>query len=228
MFLPPRFELKNGCHDTAQAIVYTGAMSPDYLAQLITDYRYWIIIPLSIFEGPVVAFIVGTLSSLGYFNPYIAMCIFFTKDMVMDGTFYFLGRYAKQTAFVHRILKKGGFLTESTESFKEVWELHGFRTMFLVKLPHGFSSAFLVMSGFVEAPIRRFFVYAAVIALAQYAIVLVLGYYFGSFFATEPDLFTRIQYIFTGTLFVGAAYFVLLWYVRHKFRKQRQTSENHP
>ncbi len=201
-------------------------MSPDHLVQLITDYRYWIIIPLSIIEGPVVAFVVGTLSSFGYFNPFIAMGIFFTKDILMDGTFYFLGRYAKQTAFVHRILKKGGLLTESTDSFKEAWDIHGFRTMFLVKLPHGFSSAFLVMSGLVEAPLRRFFVYAAIIALVQYSIFLVLGYYFGSFFATAPDLFTRIQYIFTGTLFAGAVYFVLLWYVRRKFRKQQQISED--
>jgi membrane protein DedA with SNARE-associated domain len=201
-------------------------MAPDHLTQLIIDYRYWIIIPLSFLEGPVIALVVGTLSSFGYFNPFVAVWIFFVKDMVMDGGWYFIGRYAKNTAFVHRLLHKGGLLTESTEQFKEQWQKRGWWTMFVAKLPHGFSSAFLAMSGLIEAPLGKFFTYAAIIALLQYGLLFVLGYYFGSFFASSPDLISKVQYILTGLLFIIGAYLLLVWYLRRRFAKK--TPPQHP
>ncbi len=55
------------------------------LWRILILYRFWILIPLALFEGPIVAFVVGTLSSRGYFNPYAAFGIFVAKDTVVDG-----------------------------------------------------------------------------------------------------------------------------------------------
>ena len=192
-------------------------MEPDHLTQLILTYKYWIIIPLSFLEGPVIAFVVGTLSALGYFNPWVAVWIFFAKDMIMDGFFYFLGRYAKGAGFVRRLLAKGGLLTDSTETFRAQWDRHAFRTMFVVKLPHGFSSAFLAMSGLIEAPMGRFFAYAAIIAVIQYVLIFALGYYFGAFLGLSSDFITKLQYGLTGLFFVIGAYVLLMWYLRRRF-----------
>ena len=59
-------------------------MSPEHLTQLILDYRYWILIPISVIEGPVVAFVAGTLAALGYFNIWVLVLFFFARDMIMD------------------------------------------------------------------------------------------------------------------------------------------------
>lgn len=198
-------------------IVY---MEPDHLTQLIIDYRYWIIIPLSFLEGPVIAFVVGTLSAFGYFNPFIAVWVFFAKDMIMDGVFYFLGRYAKRTAYVHRLLHKGGIITESTDEFKKQWDGHAFRTMFMAKLPHGFSSVFLAMSGVIEAPMGRFFSYAAIIAVLQYVLLFAFGYYFGEWLGLSSSTITRIQYIVTAVFTVGMLYLAIAWYVRRRIKRK--------
>lgn len=195
-------------------------MEPDHLTQLIIDYRYWIIIPLSFVEGPVIAFVVGTLSAFGYFNPFAAVWIFFAKDMIMDIVFYLLGRYARSTAFVHRLLHKGGIITESTEEFRLQWQSHAFRTMFLAKLPHGFSAAFLAMSGVIEAPWKRFVAYAAVIAVLQYVLLFALGYYFGETLNLTSSTMTKIQYAVSVIFTVAMVYLGVAWYLRRRIKKK--------
>lgn len=195
-------------------------MSPDHLTQLIITYRYWIVVPLTFLEGPIVAFVVGTLSAFGYFNPFIAVWIFFLKDMIMDTGFYFLGRYAKNTRFVKRMLHKEGLINESVGTLREQWRTHSFRTMFVAKLPHGFSSVFLTMSGLIEAPLPRFMFYGAIIALAQYGLLFVVGYYFGSLIGVTAGTINTISYILTGLLLVGTAYYIVVWYLRRRFRQK--------
>lgn len=195
-------------------------MEPDHLTQLIIDYRYWIVIPLSFLEGPVIAFVVGTLSAFGYFNPFVAVWVFFAKDMIMDVVFYLLGRYAKSTAYVHRLLHKGGIITESTEEFRKQWHTHAFRTMFMAKLPHGFSSVFLAMAGVIEAPWKQFISYAAIVAVLQYVLLFVFGYYFGAWLGLSSDTITRIQYVVTAFFVVSMLYLAVVWYVRRRIKKK--------
>lgn len=76
------------------------------ITHLILEYRYWIIIPLSFIEGPIVAFVVGTLSFLGYFNPFFAFSIFFLRDVLLDGFFYALGKWGGKTRVAQNLLKK--------------------------------------------------------------------------------------------------------------------------
>ena len=59
-------------------------MSVDQISQLIIEYRYFILIPLSFIEGPIVAFAAGALASLGYFNVYALAIFFFVVDMLKD------------------------------------------------------------------------------------------------------------------------------------------------
>ena len=80
----------------------TGAM------ELLINYRYWLLVPLSFIEGPVVSFIAGALSRLGYFNPYLAFVIFFLKDIIVDGVFYVVGRFGEKASLVRRLLAKIG------------------------------------------------------------------------------------------------------------------------
>ena len=200
-------------------------MAPDHLTQLLIEYRYWIIIPLSFLEGPIVAFAVGTLSAYGIFDPFAAIWIFFAKDVIVDGLWYYLGRFAKNWGFVRRLLAKGGIITESTEKFREQWQGHAFRTMFIAKLPHGFSSAFLAMSGLIEAPVVRFFIYAGTIALLQYGVLFVLGYYFGSALGVSSSFITRFQYVMTGIFTLAAIYIVGAWYIRRRISHRKPVDE---
>lgn len=69
-------------------------------------YRYWIIIPLSLLEGPMVAVATGALSSRGYFNPYLACLFFVAKDVVVDSAYYYLGRVAGDHPLCGKVLER--------------------------------------------------------------------------------------------------------------------------
>src|SRR5580700_10619702 len=109
-------------------------MSIQGTAHLIIEYRYLILIPLSIIEGPVVAFIAGTLASLRYFNIYVLAVIFFTRDILMDTLYYVLGYFGWKTAFVKRTLAKLHVTEKSLEKVGKLWDEHPAKTMFIGKL----------------------------------------------------------------------------------------------
>ena len=73
-------------------------MESELIFKLILQYRYWILIPLSLVEGPVVAFFSGTLSSFGYFNLPLLAAIFFIRDITLDILYYILGFYASRAS----------------------------------------------------------------------------------------------------------------------------------
>lgn len=190
------------------------------LTQLIETYRYWILIPLTFIEGPIVAFVTGALSSLGYFNFFIAFAIFFFRDVILDGAFYVMGRWTGKTDFAKRFLTKVGVTQDSIQDIRLLWERHGFRTMFVSKLSYGLSAAFLFVAGIVEMPVKKFFTYAALVALSQYGVLLVAGYYFGGAFGTMSRLLENIQYAVT-----GIAVFITLYYIIRKFMSQKLIEE---
>ena len=181
-------------------------MPADGLSQVLITYRYWILIPLSIVEGPIVAFVTGSLASLGYFNPYLAFGIFLVKDGVVDGAYYSLGRFAGDKPFVTRLLTKARVTQADRARMRVLWDRHGWRTMGIGKLAWGLSPAFLVSAGFVAVPVWLFFQYAIGAAVLQYAILLGVGYYFGHAIGTVSRTLRILQVVIAGAALAGIVY----------------------
>jgi membrane protein DedA with SNARE-associated domain len=149
------------------------------IAPILLQYRYWIIIPLSMVEGPMVAVITGALSARGHFNPYIACGFFVAKDVIVDGSYYLLGHLASVRSYWGKLLTRMRITGEEVTRARGLWRAHGWRTMFVAKFAWGVSPLFLVIAGLVGVPTASFFGYAAGVALLQYVVLFVVGYYFG-------------------------------------------------
>ena len=134
-------------------------MSLDSITTLIIHYRYLILIPLSIIEGPIVAFSAGTLASLGYFNIVALSLFFFARDIIMDGLYYLVGYYFANTLFAQRILKKLRVTKEHLGTVKDLWEKNPGKTMFIGKLSYGIASSFITVAGMVRMNLTIFFGY---------------------------------------------------------------------
>ena len=187
-------------------------MHLESLTRALIHYRYWILIPLALIEGPIVAFVVGTLSSRGYFNPYAAFAIFVAKDTFVDGVYYYLGRFAGEKRFVTRLLTRAHVTSEELQHVRCLWERAGWRTTFVGKVSFGLAPIFLVVAGIVAFPAPLFFRYAVGVALAQYAVLLVLGFYLGHAIGAVSQAIRLIQYVG-----VGAAVIVII-YVQRRLR----------
>ena len=132
-------------------------MTAASIAALILQYRYWILIPLTFIEGPIIAFVTGALSRMGYFDPVFGFCIFIARDMLMDVAWYAAGKYGSRTRLAGWMLKKAHIQDHHLESVRTLWDTHGLRTMFVAKLSYGISQLFLAAAGMVNMPVARFF-----------------------------------------------------------------------
>jgi membrane protein DedA with SNARE-associated domain len=180
------------------------------IVPLILEYRYWILLPLTIVEGPIVALIASTLASAGYFNIYALAVFFLVRDLAMDGMYYALGHYGSKTRVVHNLLARIGVHEGHLEDVRTLWEKHPFKTMFIGKITYGIAASFIVLAGAVGMRLRVFYIYALVVALIQYGAMLTLGYFYGAAFGGDMvAIFANIQYALAFLAVIGIAYYFL-------------------
>jgi len=204
-------------------------MSIDFVTQIILEYRYWILIPLSLIEGPVVAFIAGTLAAAGYFNMYFLATLFFVRDVGLDGIYYAIGHFGAKTAFVRRMLVKVGITADHLEQVRILWERRPGWTMFIGKLSYGIASAFIVVAGTVKMPLLTFFKYGSIVAVLQYGTLLFAGYYLGaSFGGNAAEIINNVQYVVAFAAIVISGYYILSWRMRRKLLKKDEEIEEGP
>lgn len=204
-------------------------MSIDFITQVILQYRYWILIPLSLIEGPIVAFVAGTLASFGYFNIYFLAALFFVRDVGLDGVYYAIGHFGGRTTFAERMLAKIGITDDHLEKVRVLWEKRPFTTMFLGKLSYGIASAFIVVAGMVKMPLKTFFKYGIVVAILEYGTLLFAGYFLGESLGGKiVRVIENAQYVIAFAAIVITAYYLLSWYMRKKFLKVDKEVEEMP
>ncbi|MES2203311.1 MAG: hypothetical protein V4474_03265 [Patescibacteria group bacterium] len=191
-----------------------------HTAQLILEYRYWILVPLTFLEGPIVAFIAGTLASVGYFDIWILAALFFVRDVGLDLVYYAIGHYGQQTRFVQKMLKKIRVTPEHLEDVRRLWEHHPGKTMFIGKISYGIASAFIVVAGMVGMPLKKFVGWGSLVAIVQYGGLLFVGYFFGAAFGSHIEVWlNNIEYVLLAVAVVVGGYYFFSYYMRGKFLK---------
>jgi len=193
---------------------------------LILEYRYAILVPLALIEGPIVAFIAGTLAALGYFNIFGLGIFFFARDMGMDAAYYAIGYFGGNTAFARRTLKKLHITEDHLEDVRTLWENHPLSTMFIGKLSYGIGSTFVSVAGMLRMRLSIFFKYGAIVAITQYWLLLALGYFFGGTFGGKiSNILQNMQYVIAAAGVLLTVYYLFSWRMRAKFIKETEERE---
>lgn len=203
------------------------AMSIAALAHFILTYRYPALFLVSVFEGPFVAFFAGTFAAGGFFNIFILAAFFVVRDLVFDAGYYAVGFYGGRTRLVQRMLKKIGIQTGHLADIRAVWEQHAFRTLFVGKISYGIAPAFIVTAGTIKMSLRKFFSYGALVAVAQYWTLLLVGYFFGnSFGGNLSGMLQNLLYVLGVGGFLLAGYYLFSWWMRAEFFKEEKEIED--
>lgn len=200
-------------------------MSPDTIHTLLLQYGYWILIPLTFIEGPIIGFIAGALSKLGYFNPYIAFSIFIFRDIIMDAVYYFLGRKFDGTPFSDKMLRILKVTPDHLSAVRKLWDAKGLRTMFIGKLSYGVAHAFLFVAGMVRMPFPKFFRLALVVALVNYGGLFLLGYFVGGAFDSAANLVSNILFGIGMLALVISCYYIFTFYMRRRLTEEEKKAE---
>lgn len=197
----------------------------DHITQLIITYRYWILIPLTFIEGPIVAFIAGTLASVGYFNVYVLGALFLVRDIAVDLGCYYLGFFGSKRPWVKKVLHKLKVNDDHLADMHKVWHKHPGKTMFFSKLSYGVAAGFIVVAGMVEMPIGKFLFYGSLVAVVHYITLLVIGYFFGAAFGSSiTSIIENIPYVIGAATVLFIAYYFFRRYMSKKLQEEERKS----
>ena len=198
-------------------------MDPAVLMSILLTYRYWVLLPLAIVEGPMLAFVCGLLVSLGYLNPVFTLLILVLGDIIPDTIFYLSGRYGSERPIVQRWAARIGVTNEHLADAKRLWNSHPGKTMLMSKFAYGISSAFLFMAGLMRMPIYTFYGYSVSISFAHYIVIMTVGYFFGATIVGAGEIVRMIEYGVAGAALLISGYVTIMWYLRKSFSLLGQT-----
>lgn len=143
------------------------------MLELLLTYKYFILIPLAIVEGPIVSVVAGFLVTLGVFNPLAVYVVMVLGDIVGDGIFYYIGYQGKNLFRYFKISE------EKIEKAKTYFEKNHQKAIAGSKILWGIGTAGLIAAGALHVPYRKYFKTCAMYSLGQSFVMLLLGILFG-------------------------------------------------
>jgi membrane protein DedA with SNARE-associated domain len=153
------------------------------MIELLLTYKYFIIFPLAIVEGPFVMMICGLLVKLGYLNFTLAFILLMTGDLLGDIIWYGIG-YKFGMTFVKKFGKFFGIGEENIQKVKSIFHKYHAAILFLSKITMGlgFALVTLVTAGLSKIPFRRFVFWNALGGIVWTAALMLVGFYLGNFY----------------------------------------------
>ena len=184
-------------------------MHLDTIINYLITYRYILIVPLTIVEGPIVMVICGFLlrTGLGQFDLrplYIALMV---ADLIGDIGWYCVG-YFGGLPFIKRF---GRFFSVSEKTVEKVTGLfHKYhnRILFISKITMGFGFALvtLITAGIAKVSFRKYLIFNVSGQVIWTGVLLAVGYFFGNIYYTIDKSFRDISLIALAIIVIGLIY----------------------
>ncbi len=196
--------------------------STDFL-YLLEQYRYVLIFPTAIIEGPIITVISGFLAHLGYLSFLISYITLIMADLVGCSLYYLVGRYWRTWIWIKKYTKLWGYDEKSEQFLENHFKKHKVKTIFIAKLSHGIGWMAHLSAGIAKVNFFEFALYNFLSALPKTLALMAIGYYAGNYYQ-KIDGYLGFFSLTLGFLAVLVVlYIVANKYVR-KFWKKEEVS----
>lgn len=185
------------------------------MIELLVAYKYLIVVPLAIIEGPIISVICGFLTTLGVFNPLLIFIVMVAGDIIGDGIYYYIGYSGKK---LFRFIKIN---EEKIVKAKLYFENNHKKAIAGSKIMWGIGTAGLITAGALHVPYKRYFKTCALYSMAQSLIMILLGVFFGQSYVLIGKYFN--YYAAASSIIV---LFVLLFVFFQYYRKKKNKKIN--
>jgi membrane protein DedA with SNARE-associated domain len=146
-------------------------------------YRYIIVYPLAIAEGPVLMMISGFLVHTGFFDFWPVYFLLMAGDLTGDVAWYLVGRHGARPL----IERYGRFLSltqKNVEKAETMFHEHQTKILFISKITMGFGFALatLIAAGAARVPFKKYF---AINFFGQFiwtGVLMAIGYFLGNLY----------------------------------------------
>ena len=184
-------------------------MHPEIIISYLITYRYVLIVPLTIIEGPIVMVICGFLlrTGIGQFDTIPLYTALVISDLIGDIGWYLVGRFWG-LPFVQ---KYGHFFSITEKTVKKTTNLfHKYhnRILFISKVTMGFGFALVILitAGIAKVPFKKYLVFNVSGQFIWTAILLLVGYFFGNLYFTIDKGFRDMAIIALAIIAVALVY----------------------
>lgn len=174
------------------------------IMQFLSDYGYWIVLPLMILEGPIVTLIAAFMASIGIFGVVPVLILSILGDVLGDILFYFFGRKYGMT-FVERFGKYLGITKKLVIRMEKYFVDHGGKTIFLVKSTTGLCWTTFIAAGIVRMDFKKFLFYSLLGGVMWSSFLVTGGYFFGFLYEQIAQTITYAGWVI---FFLVAAFIV--------------------
>ncbi len=184
------------------------------IISLLSHYRYLLLFPLAIVEGPILAVIAGFLCTGGYLNAFLVYPIIILGDITGDSICYMFGRWGLP-GFLQKIGSRMGLGSKNMDRVRAYFDANPHKTISLSKITLGIGFAGIYLAGNAKIPYSRFLRICLLTSALQYIAYLGIGLLFG-------DAYRQISHYLNvvGALTVVAALAILLLYFIKSIRKK--------
>ena len=150
------------------------------IISLILTYKYLIIFPLAVIEGPFLAVLLGYLIHDGYINIYITFILLLIADIGPDIFYYRLGRYGNKKILESKYFSTSEKAANNLKVLEHMWHKHTNKTMFFGKLAYGLAVPIIISAGIAKLPLKKFILSSLPVGIFQIVLLTFVGYHLGS------------------------------------------------
>jgi membrane protein DedA with SNARE-associated domain len=152
-------------------------LSTSGILELLTQYGYAIIFPISIIEGPMVAALAGFLVSVGRLNAVLVFLLLLLGDMIGDTLYYCLGYFFRRGK-VPKWLGYIGIKDHNVHVFEHYFQKHDWKIILLGKT-QAVGVVILFSAGFARMSYKKFMAYNVLGSTPKIILFEGIGFYFG-------------------------------------------------
>ena len=177
-------------------------------------YRYLILLPLAVIEGPILAVIAGFLCTKGLLNPFIVLPVIIIGDIIGDSITYTVGRWGLPD-FIKKIVRFLDLRPANMARAKTLFESNPARSVSLSKITLGIGIVGIYLAGNARIPYTKFIKICFFTSLFQYIFYISMGLLFGQAYIQISHYLDAIAAIFI----VTALAMLLLLFIRSILNK---------
>ena len=184
--------------------------------QLISHFRYWLLFPAVIIEGPIATIIAGLLSVHGELNFFVSYLVVVVADTAADLGYYALGAFG-ESRVSQRLRSRLGITSSHIAKLQNGFSLHSWKVFLVGKVLHGPGITVLVAAGAARVPLLKFLSLNFAITVVKSFALLLIGYYFGQ----ALSLFQR--YLDVSALLTSGVVIIfgIAFFIKYRARKKR-------
>ncbi|MFH1772988.1 MAG: DedA family protein [Patescibacteria group bacterium] len=197
-------------------------MSFQQIILLLVTYKYILLFPIVVVEGPIITVIAGLLSSLGHLNIFIVYGVVVVGDLTGDTISYTLGRWGG-ARLIERWGHYVGLNIGHIQKFKNHFDKHTASTIIWGKLAYAMEMPFLIGAGMAKVPYRKFFLYTLIPTLPKSLLFLLIGFYFGESYS---KINTYLDYTAIGTISLAILLTIVYFVMKNISKKHEEQDIN--